>query len=67
MKIEKNNDLIIIDCGFLAPTYELKISDIKSWEFVVEESDAIYFSFKTNNSTQYVSVISNEPEEIEIE
>ncbi len=32
MKIKKNHDFIIIHCGFLAPTYELKISEIKSWE-----------------------------------
>ncbi len=65
MKIEKKNDLIIIDCGFLAPTYKLEISKIESWEFVVEETETIYFSFKSKKSTQYVSILPIQPEELE--
>jgi hypothetical protein len=64
MKIEIDDAILIIDCGFLKPCFELEISKIQNWEFVAEDNGATYFAFKYVDSTQYVSISSCTAEEL---
>ena len=62
MDIQNKQGVLILNLGFLKPTYKIPIAQIESWKFVAEENGATYFSFHLGSATQHVSISAKTPE-----
>ena len=67
MEVKHKQGVLILDGGFLKPTYKIPVSQIKSWKFVAEGNGATYYIFSLGESNQHVSISSNNAESLKFE
>lgn len=67
MEVEYKQGVLILDGGFLKPTYKIPVAQIKGWKFVAEENGATYYIFSLGESNQHVSISSKNAESLKIQ